>query len=97
MAAKPTPERKTKAPGENIEDWQRHTKPMLLRLQPEIAEMLRASAEAEEMTLAEYVSWLESRRRLGARLQQAHDDLDAAESRAMAIRLWREERNGSAR
>lgn len=88
---KSAPERK-KASGANVENWQRHTQQILLRLQPEIAEMLRASAEAEEMTLAEYVSWLESRRQLGQRLSQAHSDLDAAESRALAIRLWREER-----
>ena len=89
----PAPKRTpAKAPGVNIENWQRHTQQVLLRLQPEIAEMLRASAAAEEMTLAEYVSWLESRRQLGQRLAQAHEDLDAAESRALAVRLWREER-----
>lgn len=87
-AAKHTPAKK--APGENIENWQRHTQQILLRLQPEIAAMLRASAAAEEMTLADYVSTLESRRQLGQRIEQAHDDLDAAEERALAIRLWRE-------
>lgn len=37
---KPTPARKPKAPGANIEDWQRGTERVTLRLKPEVMQLL---------------------------------------------------------
>lgn len=58
MPRRATPERKPKAQGENIEEWQRHTERIVLRLPPETATQLRARAEAEGQTLSGYVARL---------------------------------------
>jgi hypothetical protein len=71
----------------NIPEAQRHTVQRKLRLAPEIDAMLRASAEAEELTLSEYVTRLEQEKRLATRIAQAHADLDAAEERKIRTRL----------
>ncbi len=55
-ARKPTLTRK--ASGESIENWQRHTVQILLRLPPDVAASLRARAAREEMTLSGYVARL---------------------------------------
>lgn len=47
-----------KASGQNIENWQRHTVQILLRLRPEMAEQLRARATAEGLPLSRYVERL---------------------------------------
>lgn len=54
-ARKRTP---AKRPGKNIENWQRHTVQILLRLRPEVASTLRARAEEAGLSLAEYVTTL---------------------------------------
>lgn len=90
MSRKPKP----KAPGRYVTDAERHTDRLTLRMDPEIVEMLRESAEREEMTLAEYVSHLESEHRLDARVARAYRGLDPAGEKAVAIKLWREEKEG---
>jgi len=57
--AKPAPTRK--ASGQNIENWQRHTVQVLLRLPPEVAARLRAQAVREGLSLSGYVArWIAS-------------------------------------
>lgn len=53
---KPTPT--PKASGENIQNWQRKTAQILLRLDPGLADQLRARAAQEEMSLSDYVTRL---------------------------------------
>lgn len=47
-----------KASGANIENWQRHTSQVLLRLSPLAARALREGAEREETTMSGYVERL---------------------------------------
>lgn len=56
-APKPTPAPK-KASGKNIENWQRKTVQILLRLPPDVAASMRDRAAQEEMSLTEYVTRL---------------------------------------
>ena len=55
-AAKPK-----KASGENIEEWQRRTAAVKLRLPAAVAAMVRERAAAKGMTLSGYVSELVAR------------------------------------
>lgn len=57
MATRPTPAPK-KASGVNIENWQRKTEQILLRLSPETAAKVRAHAETLGMSLSAYVTRL---------------------------------------
>lgn len=47
-----------KASGENIDNWQRKTVAILLRMQPEDAELLRGRSETTGIPLAAYVGRL---------------------------------------
>jgi uncharacterized protein (DUF1778 family) len=84
-ARKSPPERPRKASGANVEEWQRHTARVVLRLDPAVAAMLRASAEAREMTLSEYVSQLERDAQLATRILEAEEALDVPD-RILAAR-----------
>lgn len=53
----------TKKPGQNIQNWQRKTEQVLLRLAPETAARLRELATESEMGLSEYVASLIDLRR----------------------------------
>lgn len=44
-----------KAPGENIEEWQRHTERLTLRLDPEAMELLASYAKSLGWTKAQVV------------------------------------------
>lgn len=57
MTAKKRPPAR-KAPGKNIEDWQRGTERMTLRLDPSTMAALRARARAEDSTISAYVARL---------------------------------------
>ena len=54
-ARKPVP---AKPPGRNVEEWERSTERVVLRLPPEAAAQLRARATAEGVTLSAYVARL---------------------------------------
>lgn len=56
-APKRTPAPK-KASGRNVEEWERRTERIVLRLRPEIATRLRSRAAADEVTLSDYVARL---------------------------------------
>lgn len=55
MSAKPTPERKPKAPGRNVKEWERKTERVMLRMPREMHGQLEQRAGEEEMTAAAYV------------------------------------------
>ncbi len=55
---KPTPERRPKAPGENIPEAQRHTSAIKLRLLPAAERELRRRATRSGMTMSAVVSAL---------------------------------------
>lgn len=57
-ARKRTPARKPKAPGANIEEWQRHTTKVQLRLSPLAAQAIREGAERAGETASGYVERL---------------------------------------
>ena len=50
-----------KASGENIEEWQRRTAAIKLRLPSAVAVMVRERAAAKDMTLSAYVAELVAR------------------------------------
>lgn len=58
MPARKPPPAPRKASGENIENWQRKTVQILLRLPPETAARLRELASDQEVPLSEYVTRL---------------------------------------
>jgi uncharacterized protein (DUF1778 family) len=89
MASRKSPPEPRQRSGYARED-QRHTERIVLRMQPEIVAMLRASAEHEEMTLSQYVASLVQRGKLDARVRQAEADQEAYEERTIRMRQARE-------
>lgn len=66
MAAKPTPARK--APGQPVQEWQRHTVLVGVRCSRELADRARSLARTRGCTLADML-------RLGADRVEAGDEL----------------------
>lgn len=78
--------------GSYVHEAQRSTEAVKLRLEPDVAELLRASAEHEELSLSEYVTRLVRAGQLETRLNRAYDDLDDAEWRRKELREYEERR-----
>jgi len=84
--AKPTPARK--ASGENIENWQRHTVQVLLRLPPDVAARLRAQAVREGLSLSGYVARCAV---VGVEWWASHAELFEVGSMLAELLTWSEE------
>ncbi len=58
MAARKSPPKAKKASGANVEEWQRKTFKVQLRLPPDVADLLHEKALNEEVGVSEYVTRL---------------------------------------